>query len=75
MQNKPFNMLCAVISIIICLNIFLVFAHFSVKRLKFVLKWSISYFQPDLASIFVTITTVKGNLIPDFYTWAILLIN
>ena len=35
----------------------------SVKRLKFAPKWSISYFQPILAAIFVTIATVKVELI------------
>ena len=38
-------------------------------------KWSLSYFQPILAAIFVTIATVKIELIPDFYTWAVVLIN
>ena len=31
----------------------------SVKRLNFAPKWSISYFQPILVAIFVTIATVK----------------
>ena len=32
-------------------------------------------FQPILAAFFVTITAVKVELIPDFYTWAIVLVN
>ena len=38
-------------------------------------KWSISYFQPVLAAVFVTIATVKVKLLPDLYTWVIVLIN
>ena len=38
-------------------------------------KWSFSYFQPILATIFVTIATVKVESIPDLYTLAIVLIN
>ena len=38
-------------------------------------KWSLSYFQPILMANFVAIATVKVKLIPDFYTWAIVLIN
>ena len=34
-----------------------------------------SYFQLILAAFFVTIVTVKIESIPDFYTWAIVLIN
>ena len=34
-----------------------------------------SYFQPNLVAIVVTTATVKVELIPDFYTWAIVLIN
>ena len=30
------------------------YVNFSVKRLKFALKWQISYFQTTLAAIFVT---------------------
>ena len=44
---------------------------FSVKNLKFVPKWSFTYFQPILGAIFVTIATVKVKLVPDFNTWAI----
>ena len=32
-------------------------------------------FQPILALIFVTIASTKVKLIPDFYTWAIVLKN
>ena len=35
----------------------------------------LSYFQPILVAIFVTIVTVKVKLIPDSYTWTIVLIN
>ena len=47
----------------------------SVKSLQFAPKWSFSYFQPILAAIFVTIATVKVELIPDLYTLAFVLIN
>ena len=30
--------------------------------------------MPILSAIFVTIATVKGKLMPEFYTWTILLI-
>ena len=43
--------------------------------LKFAPKWSFSYFQPNLAAIFVTIATVKVESIPELYTSAIVLIN
>ena len=42
---------------------------------QFAPKWSIVYFQPILAAIFVTIATIKVESMPDFYTWAIVLIN
>ena len=45
----------------------------SVKGLKFASEWSLFNFQPILAAIFVA--TVKVKLIPDLYTWAIVLIN
>ena len=51
------------------------FDNFSVKHLKFALKWPISYFQPILAAIFVTIATIKVKIIRDLYTLAIVLIN
>ena len=51
------------------------YINFSVKCLKFAPKWTLSYFQPILAAIFVTIATVKVRSISDFYTWAIVLIN
>ena len=50
------------------------FVNFSVKCLNFAPKWPISYFQPSLVAIFVTIATVKAELIPDIYTLAIDLI-
>ena len=61
----------------LCLNIFMLvlYVNFSVKCLKFAPKWSLSYFQPILAAVFVTIATVKIESILDFYTWAIFLIN
>ena len=43
--------------------------------LKFAPKWPISYIQPILVAIFVTIATVKVQLIPDFYTLAIVLMK
>ena len=51
------------------------FFYFSVKRLKSVPKWSLTYIQPILAAFQVTIAIVKVKLIPDIYTWAILLTN
>ena len=51
------------------------FVNCSVKRPKFAPKWSISFFQPILATIFASIATVKFKLISDLYTWAIVLIN
>ena len=61
----------------LCLNIFMLvlYVNFSVKCLKFAPKWSLSYFQPILAAVFVTLATVKIESILDFYTWAIFLIN
>ena len=53
----------------------MLFVNFAVKCVKFALKWSLFYFQPILAAIFVTIAMVKGRLIPDIYTLAIVLIN
>ena len=38
-------------------------------------KWPLFYFQPILVVISVTIATVNVKLIPDFYIWAIALIN
>ena len=51
------------------------YINFSVKCLKIAPKWSHSYFQPILVAIFFTIATVKVESTPDFYTWAIVLIN
>ena len=53
----------------------MLYVNFSVKCLKFAPEWSLSYFQPILAAIFVTMVTVKMKSIPDFYTWANVLIN
>ena len=53
----------------------MLYVNRSVKRLKLALKLSISYFQPILVAIFVTIATVKVKLISDLYTWAFVLIN
>ena len=47
----------------------------AVNCLKFAPKWSISYFQPVLVAIFVTIATVTDKLISDLYTLVIVLIN
>ena len=57
--------------LVICLASILI----SVKYLKFASKWSISYFYPILAAIFVTMEMVKVESIPDFNTLAIVLIN
>ena len=51
------------------------YVNLSVKYLKFASNWSLSYFQPILVAIFVTIATVEKESIPDFYNWAIVLIN
>ena len=48
------------------------YVNFSVK---FAPKWSLSCYQPISAAIFVTIATIKVQLIPDIYIWAIDLIN
>ena len=53
----------------------MLYVNFSVKHLKFAPKWPISYFQPILAAIFVTIATVKVKIIRDVYTLAFVLIN
>ena len=54
--------------LVLCVN-------FSVKCLKFAPKEPLSYFQPILAAIVVSIATVKIEKVPDFYTLAIVLIN
>ena len=51
------------------------YVNFSVICLNFAPKWSVSYFQPILAAIFVTIATVKVKITPDLYSWVIVLIN
>ena len=53
----------------------MLYVNFSVKHLKFAPKWPISYFQPTLATIVVTIATVKVKIIRDFYTLAFVLTN
>ena len=53
----------------------MLYVNFSVKCLKFAPKWPISYFQLNLAAIFVTIATGKVKSIPGVYTSAIALIN
>ena len=52
-----------------------IYVDFSVKCLKFVPKWSLIYFQLILSDIFAAIAMVKVKLHPDFYIWAIVLIN
>ena len=42
---------------------------------KFAQKWPLSYLQPILTAIIVTIATVKVKLIPNFYSMAIGLKN
>ena len=60
-------MLCAVIILIFVKISFwyllVLFVNFSVKPLNLAPKWSISYFQPILAANFVTIATVKVQVI------------
>ena len=51
------------------------YVNFSVKPFNFAPKWSIPYFQPILVAIYVTIATVKVNVIWIFYTLVIFLIN
>ena len=46
----------------------MLYINSSVTCLQFAPKWSFSYFQPILVAIFVTIATVKVELIPDLYT-------
>ena len=54
----------------------MLYINSSVTCLKFAPKWSLAYFQPILATIFVTIATVKVvESMPDFYTLAIVLMN
>ena len=53
----------------------MLYVNFSDKPLEYAIKWPISYFQPILAAIFVTIATVKVEAIRDFYTLVIVLIN
>ena len=51
------------------------YVNFSVKYFKCAPKWSLPYFRPILAAIFVTVATVKVKLKPDLYTWAIAIIT
>ena len=53
----------------------MLYINSSVTCLKFAPKWSFSYFQPNLAAIFVTIATVKVESITDLDPLAIVLIN
>ena len=62
-KKKPFNMLFVVL---ILWYLLVLYVSFSVKCLEFVSKWTLSYFQPIFAAVFVT--TVKVKLIPDIYT-------
>ena len=62
--------------LIICKNIVLVFAFDLCKYLCQTSQiWPISYFQPILAAIFVTLATAKVKINRDFYTLAFVLIN
>ena len=53
----------------------MLYINSSVTCSRFAPKWPFSYFQPILATILVTIATVKVESMPDFYTLAIVLIN
>ena len=53
----------------------MLYVNFSVQCIEFAPKWSLFYFQPILTAIFVTIAMVKVELIPDFYTLAIIIIT
>ena len=79
MPKDPFNILCAVISLILLKHFFwyllVLYINSSVTCLKLAPKWPFFYCQPILAAIFVTIATVKVESMPDFYTLAIVLIN
>ena len=61
-------MLCVVVILIFLKNIYfwyllVLYFIFSVKPLKVAPKWPISYFQPILAAIFVTIAMAKVKVI------------
>ena len=43
------------------------YVNFSVKSLKFLPKCPFSYFQPNLAVMFVNIAGIYVKIIPDFY--------
>ena len=73
-------MLCAVIILIILLKyrfgICLCSVLISLPNISnFSPKWPFPNFQPFLVVIFVTIAMVKFESIPEFYTWAVFLIN
>ena len=53
----------------------MLYVNFSVKPPKLAPKWSISYFQPILVASFVSTAMVKVEVIQDFYTLVIVLIN
>ena len=55
----------------------MLYVNFSanVDPLKFAPKWSISYIQPILVAIFVTIATLKIKVIGDLNTLVIVQIN
>ena len=53
----------------------MLYVNFSHKPLKVATKLDNSYFQPILAGIFVTIATVKVEVIRDFYTLVIVQIS
>ena len=75
--KHPFNMVCALIVLSsVKINFWyslVLYVNSSVKCLKFAKKCQ--NFPPILATIFVTIATVKVDLIPYFYTLAIFLVN
>ena len=79
--QKYFNVLCALIILIKSTvkisfwYLLVLYVNFSVKSLKFVPKWPLSYFQPTLVALLATIAMVKVKLIPEFFTWAIILIK
>ena len=59
----------------ICLCWYLILKTSVSKSLKFGLKWQFLCFKPILSAILVTIATSIVKQMPEFYTWAILLIN
>ena len=63
------------VSFCICLCWYLILKNSVSKSLKYGLKWQFLYFKTILLAILVTIATGKSRKMPEFYTWAILLIN